>query len=117
MVILVVDDDPAVRDALKFSLELEDFKVQVCSNGQDLLAHPALQQSSCIILDYKMPGMTGLDILARLEHLAIATPVILITSPVTQSIRDRAMRAGARLVLEKPLLDEILTERIREIVH
>jgi two-component system response regulator FixJ len=116
MVILVVDDDPAVRDALKFSLELEDFQVHVCGNGEDLLAHPALQRSNCIVLDYKMPGMTGLDVLAKLAGLAISTPVIFITGPVTDSIRNRAMRAGARLVLEKPLLDGILTDRIREVM-
>jgi two-component system response regulator FixJ len=116
MVILVVDDDPAVRDALKFSLELEDFQVHVCGNGEDLLAHPALQYSNCIVLDYKMPGMTGLDVLAKLAGLAISTPVIFITGPVTESIRDRAMRAGARLVLEKPMLDGILTDRIREVM-
>ena len=83
MVILVVDDDPAVRDALKFSLELEDFKVHVCQNGGDLLAHPALRQSNCIVLDYKMPGMDGLDVLAKLSSRAISTPVIFITGPVT----------------------------------
>jgi two-component system response regulator FixJ len=115
IVIIVVDDDPAVRAALKFSLELEGFRVHACRSGIDLLAHPALRQSDCIILDYKMPEMDGLDVLAKLASCAVSTPVIFITGPITAALRDRAIRAGAKLVLEKPLLDGMLTEHIRQI--
>ena len=115
--VLVVDDDPAVRDALKFSLELEGFRVHACRSGEDLLLHPALGQSGCIVLDYKMPGMDGLEVLAKLASRAVPAPVILITGPVTETLKARAMRAGARMVLEKPLLDGILTDRIREITN
>jgi two-component system response regulator FixJ len=115
MVIIVVDDDPAVRAALKFSLELEGFRVHLCRSGLDLLAHPALQQSDCIILDYRMPEMDGLDVLAELASRAVPTPVIFITGPITAALRARAIRAGAKRVLEKPLLDGILTEHIRQV--
>ena len=117
MMVLVVDDDPAVRDALKFSLELEGFRVHVCRSGEDLLTHPELGQSDCIVLDYKMPGMDGLEVLATLRSRAVTAPVILITGPVTETLRSRAMRAGARMVLEKPLLDGLLTDRIREVTN
>ena len=115
MVILVADDDRAVRDALKFALELDDFRVYACGDGEELLTHPALEQCDCIVLDYKMPGMSGLDVLTKLAGRAVAAPVIFISGPVSEALRQRALNAGARLVLEKPLLDGILTERIREL--
>jgi FixJ family two-component response regulator len=117
MNILVVDDDPAVRDALKFSLELEGFKVHACRDGRELLAHGALPDSDCIVLDYKMPGFDGLSVLNQLTMRKVVAPVILITGPITENLRNRALRAGARMVLEKPLLDSVLTDKIRELTH
>ncbi len=115
--ILIVDDDPAVRDALKFSLELEGFEVHTCRDGAELLAHECLLKSDCIVLDYKMPGIDGLNVLRQLAERQVTVPVIMITGPVTESLRNRAIRAGASLVLEKPLLDGALTDKIRELVH
>jgi len=117
MRILIVDDDPAVRDSLKFSLELEGFEVHTCRDGAELLAHPCLLKSDCIVLDYKMPGLDGLNVLRQLGERQVTVPVIMITGPVTENLRDRAIRAGASLVLEKPLLDGALTDMIRELVH
>lgn len=114
-IILVVDDDPAVRDALKFSLEVEGLTVHTCGSGMALLSHPDLEQASCIVLDYKIPEMDGFEVLEKLEERSIQVPVILITSPVPTQIRARARRAGVGHILEKPLLDNALIERIREI--
>ena len=113
--ILVVDDDPAVRRALKFSLELDGFAVHACKNGEELLEHSALKGSDCIVLDYKMPGADGLEVLDRLAAAKIATPVIFVTGPVTRTVSQRAIQKGASLVLEKPLLDKTLTQRIHEL--
>jgi FixJ family two-component response regulator len=114
-VIVVVDDDPAVRKALKFSLELDEFEVHVCESGEKLFDHPALRSCNCIVLDYKMPTMDGLEVLEGLAAAKIATPVIFITGPLTRGLRERALRMGASLVMEKPLLDRALTERIHEL--
>jgi two-component system, LuxR family, response regulator FixJ len=116
IVAFVVDDDPAVRDALRFSLELQGLTTHTCSTGEDLLAHRALAESDCIVLDYKMPGMNGLDVLKELAAREVTTPVIVITGPVTPALRERVMKAGARFVLEKPLLDT-LSDRIRELIR
>jgi FixJ family two-component response regulator len=117
IVILVVDDDSAVRRALKFSLEVEGFTVHTCRDGEDLLAHPALKSSDCIVLDYKMPGMDGLTVLEKLGAAKIDTPVIFISGPVSRNLREQAMKAGARLVLEKPLFDKSLLEKIHEVTN
>lgn len=114
-VILVVDDDPDVLKALKFSLEVEGFAVHTCAGGQELLNHDALKACDCVVLDYKMPGMNGLEVLEQLNGAGIAAPVIFITGRLTGDLRRRAMQRGARLVLEKPLLDKSLTQRIHEL--
>lgn len=114
-IILVVDDDPAVRDSLKFSLELDGLTVHTCDSGMALLDHPQLKQAGCIVLDYKMPEMDGFEVLERLGERQNQVPVILITGPVTIRIRERATRAGVAQILEKPLLDTALIDRIREL--
>jgi FixJ family two-component response regulator len=116
-IILVVDDDPAVRDALKFSLELEGLTVHTCGSGMALLDRSDLGQAGCIVLDYKMPEMDGLEVLEKLEERMIEVPVILITSSVSTQIRGRAKRAGVAHILEKPLLGSALIDRIREITN
>jgi FixJ family two-component response regulator len=115
MVVLVADDDPAVRDALKFSLGLEGFDVRECRDGRELLNHPVLNECDCILLDYKMPGPSGLDVLHQLCHKNVRAPVIFITGPLSEDLRRQAIMAGARRVIEKPLLDGALTEQIREL--
>ena len=109
--VLVVDDDLAVCDALKFALELEGFCVETCNSGADLLA--GTPSADCLVLDYKMPGMDGLAVLAALTARQVDIPTILITAPLTQSIVDAARRAGVFCVLEKPLSDGVLLENIR----
>jgi FixJ family two-component response regulator len=114
-IILVVDDDPAVRDSLKFSLELEGLAVRTFDSGMALLADTRLTQADCLVLDYKMPEMDAFDVLEELGKRRIQLPVVLIAGPVTANIRERALRAGIAHILEKPLLDTALIDRIRDI--
>lgn len=115
-VVLVVDDDPAVRDSLKFSLELEGLTVHACSSGLSLLEHPHLRQAQCIVLDCKMPQMDGFEVLDRLEKSGVPVPVILITGPVTAAVRAKAAHPNVRGLLEKPLLDSALLDCIRDVI-
>ena len=115
LVILVADDDPAVRDALDFALRLEGFDVHGCRDGKELLDHPALMECDCILLDYKMPELSGLEVLPRLSARDVKAPVIFMTGPLSDELRRRAITAGAQRVVEKPLLDSALTEQIREL--
>lgn len=111
-IVLVVDDDFAVRDSIKFALEIEGLTVHACSGGIELLAHPKLIEAHCIVLDYKMPLMDGFSVLDRLTALKLHIPVIVITAYASPGLRARAARAGIQHVLEKPLFNGSLLESI-----
>ncbi len=114
-VIVVVDDDQAVRNSLKFSLEIEGFAVRTYHGPQELLAEPELPQKGCLVLDYKLPGMSGLQLLAKLRDRKVDLPALLITTHPSLALREEASRAGA-LVIEKPLLGEALLDGIRHVI-
>ncbi len=115
-IILVVDDDLAVRESLKFALELEGLVVHVCGSGMELLRHPDLSRARCLVLDYRMPVIDGFEVMEHLSALQVALPVILITSAATDALRERALKVGVRHVVEKPLSDSALLENIHEIL-
>ena len=104
-VILLVDDDAAVRNALKFSLEMEGFSVRLYPTPEALLAESNLPAGGCLVIDYRMPEIDGLELVERLRNRGVALPVLLISGRVTRSLRDRASGLGVRDVLEKPLSD------------
>jgi len=111
--VLVVDDDAAVRNSLRFSLQVEGFAVKDYRDGNELLSKPELPRSDCLIVDYHLPDMTGLEVLGQLRQRHVCAPAILITSHPSQGLRERAAIAGARIV-EKPLLGDALIESIRQ---
>jgi FixJ family two-component response regulator len=114
-VVLVIDDDPAVRNSLKFALEVEGFSVQVYPTGAALLDKDDMPESGCLVTDYNLPGMNGLDLLQRLRERDIKLPAILITTHPTAVIRSQAASAGVRLI-EKPLLNDTLFRCIRSVL-
>jgi FixJ family two-component response regulator len=114
--VLVVDDDQAVRDALKFALELDGLTVDTCDSGAELLRHPRLSVARCLVLDYQMPEMNGFAVLSELQRRNVTLPVILITAPLSRDVERRALSAGVAAVLEKPLLENILIDKIRHVL-
>jgi len=109
---LVVDDDPAVRNSLKFSLELEGFAVRLYANGRELLDDPRLPVYGCLVVDQVMPGLLGLDVVAALRDRGISSPAILITPHANPKLRQCAATAGV-VVIEKPFFGNILIDAIR----
>ncbi|HYX03417.1 MAG TPA: response regulator [Reyranella sp.] len=113
---LVVDDDAAVRSALKFALEVEGFAVKLYAGSIALLAEQALPDRACLVIDYRMPGVDGLELVRRLRARQVALPAILISGRVDDQLRHRATQSGIFCVLEKPLLDMALVDSIRQVL-
>lgn len=111
--VIVVDDDAAVRHSLKFALELEGLDVRVYGGGEDVLADVDLPANGCLVVDYYMPRMTGVELVNTLRGRHVELPAILITAKISDDIRERAARAGFQQVLEKPLEDGSLVDSIR----
>jgi two-component system response regulator FixJ len=114
--ILIAADDQAVCEALQFALQLEGLSVHTHREGDRLLADPELPRAVCVILDDRNPRMDGFEVLNHLRRVDIRLPVILLTGHATGRLRARAAAAGVRLVLEKPLLDNVLMDGIRAIL-
>jgi len=111
--VVVVDDDPAVTNSLKFSLEIEGYKVRTYHSGRELLAADSLPPSGCLVIDFSMPEMDGLELVHHLRHHHCSLPAILVTSHPNAALRQRANAAGVNLV-EKPLLSNALVEAIND---
>ena len=110
--VIVVDDDAAVRQSLKFALEMEGLDVRLYESGDQLLADTDLPATGCLVVDYYMQEMNGVELMERLRGRAIGLPAILITARATQDIHRRAAQSGFRQVLEKPLEDSTLIDSI-----
>jgi FixJ family two-component response regulator len=111
-VLLVVEDDVAVLNSLKFCLEIEGFEVKLYANGEELLNGPDLPRFGCLVLDYHLPDMTGLELLAKIRSRGVDLPAIMITSHPGLPLHRNAAAAGVAIV-DKPLLGNRLTETIR----
>ena len=110
--ILVLDDDVPVLSSLQFLLETHDFAVRTFRSGASMLDWATLHPSDCIVIDYKMPELDGLQVATQLRARGVATPVILVTGFPDDSIYIKAAAAGIQQVLLKPDLEDSLISRI-----
>ena len=110
--IFLVDDDPAVRASLAFSLELEGFLVETFDCAEKLAERADFPENGCLVLDYRLPGMDGLSLLKQLRRRGVTLPAVLITSAPNRDLRSRAAEAAA-VIIEKPLLCDALTAAVR----
>jgi len=112
-VVSVVDDDPSVRRAIQRLISSVGLHVQVFASGQELLKSKNLGEPGCLILDIRLPGISGLDFQKSLTESDIHVPVIFITAHGDITMAVRAMKAGAVEFLTKPFRDQDLLDAIQ----
>ena len=112
-VVAVVDDDPAVCNSLEFSLQLEGFSVRAYGGAAELFDAGNLAAFDCFVIDQRMRGISGMELIATLRHRKVHAPAILLISHPSVALSARAAEDGIPIV-EKPLLGNTLVERIRE---
>jgi len=104
--VYVVDDDDAMRDSLKWLLESRELKVETYASGEEFLEAFRSDLSGCLVLDVRMPGMSGLDLYERLQARASTLPVIFITGHGDVPMAVSALKKGAADFIEKPFNDK-----------
>jgi CheY-like chemotaxis protein len=113
--VLVVDDDTMVRDVHTAALEQAGYQVAACAEGQQALAALAGSPFDLVLLDQRMPGLTGCELAARMEPRWPALPVILL-SGYGEDVREQVRSANVRLVLRKPLGLQQLAEAVAAVL-
>lgn len=114
LTVAVIDDDPAVCASLKFSLELEGFSVRIYGSATAFLDAVGSVDADCLVIDQRMPGMSGLDLIAQLRNQHVTTPAILIVGEPNVGIGARAVRVEVPIV-EKPFFGDSLVQQIRRV--
>src|SRR5205085_11561386 len=104
--ILVIDDEGAIRDSLKMTLEYEGYEFVGAATGQEGLALVERETPDLVMLDIKMPGMDGLEVLDRLRNINETLPIVVISGHGTIETAVEATKKGAFDFIEKPLASE-----------
>ena len=111
-VVVVIDDDLSVREAIQGLLETADLQVELFASPQDYLRSKRKDVPGCIILDVRLPGSSGLDFQRELVGTGIHTPIIFLTGYADIPMTVQAMKAGAVEFLTKPYRDQALIEAV-----
>jgi len=111
--VAIVDDDDLMRSALQGLLKAVGLPAQAFASAEDFLKSGQQHQTGCLITDIRMPGMSGLELQAKLNAEACRIPTIFITAHGDEKMRMQALRAGAVEFLSKPFDDESLLESVR----
>jgi FixJ family two-component response regulator len=114
--IFIVDDDEADRDSLAALLSTYGFQPQTYGSAQEFLADFAPTSRGCLLLDVRLPGMSGLDLQERLAQQGVHLPVIVITAYGDVPTAVRAMKAGAVEFIEKPYHGDLVVSAIRSVL-
>jgi FixJ family two-component response regulator len=111
--VAIVDDDDSIRSALQGLMKEAELPAVAFASAEEFLYSGKQQQTACLIVDIRMPGMSGLELQARLNTERHRIPIIFITAHGDEDMRLRALRAGAVEFLAKPFDDEVLLDSIR----
>jgi FixJ family two-component response regulator len=110
--IAVVDDDEAIREAIQSLLRSVGLRAAVFASAEDFWHAGPLQATACLIVDVRMPRMSGLELQQRLAMADCPMPIIFITAHSDEATRARALRSGVVAFLAKPFSDEVLLRAV-----
>jgi len=111
--VAIVDDDDLMRSALQGLLKSVGLPAQAFASAEEFLKSGQQREAGCLITDIRMPGMSGLELQAKLNAEACRIPIIFITAHGDEKMRMQALRAGAVEFMAKPFDDEALLESVR----
>jgi FixJ family two-component response regulator len=112
--VYVVDDDSSMREALSSLIRSIGMRVTTFASAQEFLAHAVVESPACLVLDVRLPGLSGLDLQRELAATRRSLPIIFITGHGDIPMSVRAIKAGATEFLSKPFREEDLVEAIRQ---
>jgi FixJ family two-component response regulator len=112
-IVFVVDDDISVRESLELLIRCEGWQPEVFCSGQEFLARPRVRVPSCLVLDFSLPGLNGLELQKRIAVERTDMPIIFITGYRDVPMAVQAMKAGAVEFLTKPFGEDALLSAIR----
>ena len=115
--VFVVDDDVSVREALESLVRSAGFEVETFGSAQDFLDHRKADKPSCLVLDVRLPGLSGLDLQKRIVEANREIPIVFITGHGDVPTSVRAMKAGAVEFLTKPFSEQDLLNAIRQAIQ
>jgi FixJ family two-component response regulator len=115
--ISIVDDDDSLRNSLNNLLRSLGYRTKSFSSAEDFVNSNHLHDTDCLILDVRMPGMSGLDLQHHLVEANSRVPIVFITSHGDDEARTRALEAGAVAFLYKPCREETMLEAIESALH
>src|SRR5271165_2514453 len=115
--VLVVDDDPSMQQALARLFRSVDLKVEVFGSTRELLAQQLPESAACLVLDVRLPGLSGLDFQAELAQSGIQIPIIFMTGHGDVPMSVRAMKAGATDFLTKPFRDQDMLDAVSHAIE
>ena len=111
--IVIVDDDESVQSALQDLMEADGLSARCFGSAEEFLKSGLQRRAACLVVDIRMPGMSGLELQARLKADRLNTPIIFITAHGDARARMQAMREGAAEFLVKPFDRQVLLNRVR----
>lgn len=114
--VFVVDDDDAVRRSVERLIDSMGLEVHTFASAQEFLDSAQPDGPSCVVLDIRMPGLSGLDLQARMTEMKLSIPVIFMTGHGTVGVSVRAMKGGAVDFLEKPFDDQELLDAVNRAI-
>ena len=115
-IVFVVDDDASVREGLGSLIRSAGLRVETFASAQEFLARPRADVPSCLVLDVRLPGLSGLDLQKRLAEVNIEIPIVFITGHGDVPTSVQAMKAGAVEFLTKPFVDQDLLDAIQQAI-